>query len=124
MGLSLYLEVNTGELLQIFRPDGGFAGKGLISFFNTYSDYDNHNQKDIIEYQWFNRFESLTDTNLRIFWDIIYAGEWNYGEEEYERFRKCTNYNPFKDEEDYKRAIRAINNLWKPIDDIMKAVKE
>jgi len=89
-----------------------------------YSDYEDYYQKDSIEYQWCKRFESLTQTDLRVFWDILYAGEWNYGEEEYERFKKRTDYNPFKDEEEYKREIRAINNLWKPINDVIKAVEE
>lgn len=124
IGFSLYLEVNTGDVLQILRPDGGFAGNGLINFFNMYSNYEDHYQKDRVEYQWCKRFESLTRTNLRIFWNILYAVEWDYGEEEYERFKKCTDYDPFKDEEEYKTAIRAINNLWKPIDDVIKAVEE
>ena len=124
MGFYLCLEVDTGDFLQILHPDGGFAGNGLINFFNMYSDYEDHYQEDSIEYQWGKRFESLTQTDLRVFWDILYSGEWNYGEEEYERFKKCTRYNPFKDEEEFKREIRAINNLWKPIDDVIKAVEE
>ncbi len=124
MGFSLYLEVDNGELLQILRPDGGFGGNGLVNFINMYSDYEDHYQKDSDEYRWFKKIEGLTNTNLRIFWDIVYAGEWNYGEEEYERFKKCAKYNPFEDEEEYRRTIRAIHDLWKPIDDIIEAVKE
>jgi hypothetical protein len=124
MGSSIYLEVDTGERLRIIRQDGIFAGKALISFLNIYSDYENYHQEDTVEYQWFKKFESLTDVNLRIFWNIIYAGEWSYGEEEYERFKKCVNYNPFTSEEEYKTAIRANNNLWKSIDKVIKVVEE
>jgi hypothetical protein len=124
MGFYLFLEVDNGDLLQIIRPDGNFAGKGLLNFQNAYSNYDTVHDANSLEYIWFQRFESLAQINLRKFWNIIYAGNWIYGEEEYERFKKCTENNPFKNEEEYKITVRAINNMWTPIDQLIAIVKE
>ena len=121
---NLYLEVDTGEILQIIRLDGDFAAKSLLNFLNIYSDYESIHAKESEEHIWFKRFEDLSRIDLRILWDIIYAGDWNFGVEEYERFKRCADYNPFQNEEEFIKEINSINNLWKPIDEVIKVVEE
>lgn len=121
---NLYLEVDTGEILQIIRPDGDFAAKSLQNFFNIYSDYESIYEKEAEEHIWFKRFEDLSRINLRILWNITYAGDWNFGVDEYERFKRCTDYNPFKNKEDFIKEINSINNLCMPIDEVIKVIEE
>ena len=94
MGFFLMLEVSNGEMFRFLRSDGLIGGELLLSFENIYSGCDGHFDEESQEFQWFHKLESLVKTDISILKNVIYSGDWDYGESEYERFKLCASYNP------------------------------
>src|SRR5690349_17415636 len=98
MGFRIRLEVDLGDVLRVIRPDERTAGKAYTSFANIYSNYQILSLPASPEYRWFARFEELAKIRLNAFNDVLYSGDWDFHEDEYERFQKCVKRNPFKSE--------------------------
>ncbi len=123
MGFYSKLEVDNGDMLRILRPDGTHAGKALTNFQIIYYTYDDFGEESQ-EFRWFSKLENLTRSDISILNCVIYSGDWDYDEHEYERFKSCAKRNPFKSEEEFQKAIRAIYDLWQPIDKMILMTQE
>ena len=124
MGVNLELEVDTGDVLQILRPDGRFGGKAIYALASLYSNYKDSFEAGSWELEWFRKLDQLTEKNPSLISEIMYAGNWNYAEEDYDRFRACEGVDQKISETDFIKTIREVANLWTPIDDVIEVVRE
>ncbi|MBN2499820.1 MAG: hypothetical protein JXB38_03570 [Anaerolineales bacterium] len=124
MGYYAFLEVSNGETLRILRPDGIIAGKTLLNFENIYNGFGKYLDEESQEHQWFSKLESLAKTEISILKNVMYPGEWDYGEHEYARFKQDFSSSGLISEEDFQKSVRAVNNMWQPIDKMILVVQD
>ena len=124
MGASAYLEVDSGDWFNIYSLNGFNVGKALIGFLGMLSTYEEILDKTSPEYDWYRRFESQSPLNLNILSNAVYSGDWDFLEHEYERFKKCAKDNPFKNEDEFRRGMQELYDLWTPIESAIEATNE
>jgi hypothetical protein len=124
MGVDLELEVDTGDVLQILRPDGRFGGKAIYALSSIYLNYTVLFKSGSWEFEWFSKLDKLTEKDPGLIDRIMYSGNWNYDEEDYERFRACEGLYQDISKTDFIRTVREVVNLWTPIDDVIAVVSE
>jgi hypothetical protein len=124
MGVDLELEVDTGDVLQILRPDGGFGGKAIYVLSSIYSNYKDLFKSGAWELGWFTKLDQLTQKDPGLINRIMYAGNWNYAAEDYERFRAYEGSSPSLSKADFIKTVWEVANLWTPIDEVIEVVSE
>lgn len=124
MGVNLELEIDTGDVLQILRPDGSFGGKAIYVLSSMYSNYKDLFKSGSWEFGWFGKLDQLTKRDPGLINRIMYAGNWNYTEEDYDRFRAYEVHHPRISKADFAKTIRKVANLWTPIDEVIEVVSE
>jgi hypothetical protein len=112
MGVNLELEVDTGDVLQILRPDGGFGGKAIYVLASIYSNYKDLFKSGAWEFGWFRKLDQLTQKDPGVIHRIIYAGNWKHADEEWFRADEASDPSLSK------------ANLWTPIDEVIEVVSE
>jgi hypothetical protein len=123
MGLTIEVESDTGDILNILRTDGFFGGKAIETFTSIYSGIEFLDEQSH-EYQWFRKLEEITEINLKLICSILYAGNWDYGEEEYDRFKRCGGYGSEISEEDFRNTVKAVYAMWTPLEIVIEVVEE
>ncbi len=123
MGTYLYLEVDSGERLSINNHEGLNVGKALIAFLNLLSIYEDV-LDDATEQSWFRRFETQSRFDLKILGNAVYSGNWEFQENEYERFLACTDDNPFKNEKEFREGMQSLDNKWTSIELAIEVTNE
>jgi len=123
MGFYGFLEVENRQTLSINDDNDLNVGTPLVAFLSIYRsiDFDNDNSP---EYQWFAKLESQTDIDLRILAQIFYAGEWNFTTEEYHKFVSSWHSGQVISEDEFKRTVAEIENMWAPIDKVIQSAEE
>lgn len=124
MGINIFLEVSSGDYFKIFCPDGSVAGKALVSLIELSSNCEHLYTKDAPETQWFNRLKDLSQVDLNTLSNALYSGNWDFEENEYDRFLNCAQDNPFRDEEEFKKGIEILQNKWTPIKVLIETVEK
>ena len=124
MGAHLELEVDTGDVLQLIRQDGTFGGKALYDLAGLYSNYTQMFQFGSWEFEWFRKLDELTEKDPGLINKIMYAGNWNYDEEEHDGFLVCECPGQEISKEDFVRIVREVANLWTPVDKVIEVVSE
>lgn len=124
MAVNLELEVDTGDVLQILRPDGGFGGKAIYVLASIYSNYKDLFKSGAWEFGWFRKLDQLTQKDPGVINRILYAGNWNYAEEDYDRFRAYEASYQSLSKADFLKTVRKVANLWTPIDEVIEVVSE
>lgn len=123
MSVDLFIEVDTGEVFGILLPNGTFAGKAIYSFETIFLNYE-HYDHNSSEYKWFNKFKKLVRTDLSLVGKILYSGNWDYDENEYDRFVACEQYHSDMSKEEFIRTINAVDKMWTNIDDVVSVIRE
>ena len=123
MSFYAYLEVDSGDLLRLVRADGFWAGKALENFGTMLSAYRAGHVDDPEALRWFQKLDQMNTADLARVAEIMYSGNWNYDETEYDRFVRCESSNPYGSEDEFKRAIKAVEGLWTPIESLLKTIR-
>jgi len=125
MGFTVKVEADTGDILQIICRDGFFGGKALEAFTSVYEGIETEFfGEQSQEYQWFRKLEEISKIDLSLICNISYVGNWDYGEEEYDRFKRCDGYNSEISEEEFCIAVKSVRKMWTPIDKVIEVVEE
>ena len=124
MSTNIYLEVSSGDYLKILRPDGRAAGKAIVSLIELSSNYKYMYPEDAPETQWFNHLKKMAQVDFNTLSNTLYSGNWDFEENEYEQFLKCTRDNPFRDEKEFKKGIAVLQKKWTPTKVLVEIVEK
>lgn len=118
------LSVDTGDVLNIIRPDKQLAGGELYSFLTFYSNYDEKLSHSDSDFLWFEKIENSSSVNFRIFWNIYYSGIWDkYNYKDYELAKTHVKSRNLTREEFFD-ALDKFHNIWVPLSDLLSATEE
>jgi len=126
------IETDTGEFLNVIRPDGRIGGKAVLSFLLGLSGYCS--KSGDLELGWFATLEARSSEPicqlLHPLLHSFYSGDWNYKEDEYEFFRRRAPEMSLTEDE-FREIMHQIIEKWTDlglilsnVGELMKLVKE
>ena len=124
MGANLELEVDIGDVLQILSTNGIRCGKAVAALSMLFPNYKELYDPETWEYAWFKKLDELTQYDPGLISRITYSGNWEYGEHEYERFRRREAMFSNLTKEEFLHSIGAVANMWTPIETVIETVRE
>jgi len=121
----LFIELEDNTLIGVEYDNGINVGHGLVTFMTTLSALDTF-EADGLERLWFDSLLEQAKTNIPLLGKIIYSGDWNYGQEDYQKFQEYWKDYELANitEESFQNTLLRINNMWTPITELVEIVEE
>jgi len=123
---TISIESDLKENLRVRGQDGHSGGEALVDFFNPLDLYCKGNL-ELEDTVWFEKLDSHMNNKLceytNSFRESIYAGDWNYEEDEYNFFmQRNPEYIPIMNEASFRQTIIDIKQKWRNIQSVMNGV--
>ncbi len=116
-----YLETDVSEKIRIALPDGRVVGKLLSGFLLAMLNFLTISNPDKEIKNWFQLLKNQTP-DITPFSNIWYGGEWDYSEDDYEKFLNDAPQMQIPKEE-FLSIIRQVKTKWSDVDIIYDIVK-
>jgi len=125
MSSYIFIELEDNNLIGVNFGNGVNVGPSLVTFLTTLSALDTF-ETESIERQWFDSLLDESKTNIPLLGKIIYSGDWNYGQDDYQKFLDTWKGYGLANikEEQFQDTLTNINNMWTPIQELVEIVKE
>ncbi len=125
---TIRVESNLGEVFCAQDQFGNLAGEALVDFYNPLDLYC-HQQSNELEKAWFDKLNNEMNGKLcqyiEPFLKSVYAGDWNYEEEEFAIFKlRDPSLAEKIGEEGFRHTVRQIKNKWTEIREITMGIEE
>lgn len=126
MSVEATVETEHGERLLLWHPNGLLGGNPIASFLLSLSIYCDKDDDDFEETrEWFSRLESVSEVSLcELAQPLLsgrYFGDWDYREDEYERFSAQNQGRPLSKAE-FKQILQQLANMWVPVEEMLNVV--
>ncbi len=125
MSSYIFIELEDNNLIGANFGNGANVGPSLVTFLTTLSALDTF-EAESIERQWFDSLLDESKTNIPLLGKIIYSGDWNYGQDDYQKFLDTWKGYELANitEEQFQDTLKNINNMWTPIQELVDIVEE
>jgi hypothetical protein len=121
MSAYAFVETDVDKKIEVRLPEGIIAGNLLTRFFSAISLYCMNSIPEKVH------FESWFSPHIKAFPDLCilntayYGGEWNYKDDEYEKFLSNSSQMQLTKEE-FSRTIEQVKENWTEIDAIIAPI--